>query len=87
MAENITLYERMASVETQLKSIAQWQDEIKDSVKEIKASIQTMTTQNDTKYAFKRTETTVDAAIWIVVTFVILGLLAIFFKSKWTSSI
>lgn len=82
MAENITLYERMASVETQLKTIAQWQDEIKDSVKEIKSSIQTMTIQNDLRYADKRTENTVDAAVWIIVSAVILAILALVFKKK-----
>lgn len=84
--ENITLSERMVRVETQLDSIAQWQDEIKESIKEIKTSIQSMTVQNDIKYAWKRTETIVDSGIWIIVTFVILGILALLVKNKWTSS-
>lgn len=82
MSENITLSERMVRVETQLDSIAQSQDEIKDSVKEIKSSIQTMTIQNDLRYADKRTENTVDAAIWIIVSAVILAILALVFKKK-----
>lgn len=82
MAENITLSERMVRVETQLDSIAQSQNEIKESVKEIKTSIQTMTIQNDSKYADKRTENTVDAAVWIIVSAVILAILAIVFKKK-----
>lgn len=82
MAENITLSERMVRVETQLDSIAQSQNEIKESVKDIKTSIQTMTIQNDSKYADKRTENTVDAAVWIIVSAVILAILALVFKKK-----
>lgn len=82
MAENITLSERMVRVETQLDSIAQGQSEIKESIKDIKSSIQTMSIQNDEKYAGKRTETIVDSTIWIVVSFVILWVLALVVKKK-----
>lgn len=82
MADSITLYERMTKVETKLDNLTQWQDEIKDSIKEIKTSIVSMSAQNDDKYAGKRTETIVDSTIWIVVTFVILWVLALLVKKK-----
>lgn len=82
MSENINLSERMVRVETQLDSIVQWQEEIKESIKIIQSSIQTMTIQNDMRYAFKRTENTVDWAMWIVVSTVILAILAFLLKKK-----
>lgn len=82
MAENITLSERMVRVETQLDNIAKWQEDIKESIKTIETSIQTMTIQNDLRYADKRTENTVDAAVWIIVSAVILAILALVFKKK-----
>ena len=82
MSENINLSERMVRVETQLDSIVQWQEEIKESIKIIQSSIQTMTIQNDMRYAFKRTESTVDWAMWIVVSTVILAILAFLLKKK-----
>jgi len=41
-----------------------------------------MTIQNDLRYADKRTENTVDAAVWIIVSAVILAILALVFKRK-----
>ena len=82
MSENINLSERMVRVETQLDSIVQWQEEIKESIKIIQSSIQTMTIQNDMRYAFKRTENAVDWAMWIVVSTVILAILAFLLKKK-----
>lgn len=82
MAENITLYERMTKVETQLDNLVQWQDDLKLEFRSMNSSIQAMIVANDTKYASKRTETIVDNGMWIIVTFVILWVLALLVKKK-----
>lgn len=82
MAENITLYERMTKVETQLDNLVQWQDDLKLEFRSMNSSIQAMIIANDTKYASKRTETIVDNGMWIIVTFVILWVLALLVKKK-----
>lgn len=82
MAEIISLSEKMVKVETQLDYMNDNLIDIKESVKVLNNTIQSMTIQNDSKYAAKRTETTVDAAIWIVVVAVIMAILALVFKRK-----
>lgn len=41
-----------------------------------------MSIQNDSKYAAKRTETTVDAGIWIVVVAFIMAIATLVYKRK-----
>lgn len=81
MADN-SLYSTVAKLEQQMSDIKDWQEEIKQSVKDVQVTIQNMTIQNDQRYAPKSTETTVNAWIWVVLVAVILAGLAVVMKNK-----
>lgn len=84
MAENITLYERMATFEEQQKSMSRDIAEIKESVKSTNTYIQTISAQNDLKYAPIRTTVFVDNAIWVVLVLVITAVVTLVLKNKRT---
>jgi hypothetical protein len=82
MAADTSLYISVAKLEQQNLDIITRLDNLQQSQKDTQTYIQQMVVQNDDKYASKRTETTVDASIWIIVSTVILVILARLFKNK-----
>lgn len=72
----------MATFEEQQKTMSRDIAEIKQSVKDTNSYIQAMVVVNDSKYAPMSTYNTVNWAIWVVLTAVILSVITLIMKKK-----